>query len=71
MKSSGQLDAILSQRDLIEKAQSYIGSYLPPDGISKDELINEFIGLFDGPEQRDVAKKVKFALEGTNFGETE
>ena len=39
---------------LIDSCQKVLASYLPPDGITKDECINQLLGLLDGPRSRAV-----------------
>lgn len=43
---------------LIADCQAVLASYLPPDGISKDECINQLLGLLDGPRSRAVLPPV-------------
>jgi hypothetical protein len=47
-------EANTKQAVLIRKAQDILSSYLPPDGISGAEAINQLLGLLDGPEQREI-----------------
>ena len=44
--------ALDAQAKMIKSAQAVLESYLPCDGISKEEAISQLLGVFDGPEQR-------------------
>jgi hypothetical protein len=55
-------EALEAENALIVSAQELIASYLPPDGISKDALINGLIELFDGPRQRAAQSQSNAAL---------
>ena len=43
---------------LIADCQAVLTSYLPPDGITKDECINQLLELLDGPRSRAVLPPV-------------
>lgn len=47
-------DAIAGLAKLVSDAQAVLASYLPPDGISKDEALSKLLYLLDGPQSRSA-----------------
>jgi hypothetical protein len=45
-------EASIALRSLCAKALDTLNRYLPPDGISAQDALNELLGTFDGPDQR-------------------
>jgi hypothetical protein len=39
---------------LVVKAQEILSAAIEPEGMSREEAINELLGLLDGPEQREA-----------------
>jgi hypothetical protein len=56
------LAALKALNALIEHAQAIFGAYLPPDGMSADEAINQLLSLLDGPDQREAQRQYADAI---------
>lgn len=45
---------------LVESACEILAEYLPPDsGITEHEVVNQLLGVFDGPEYRAAFPKIR------------
>lgn len=55
-------EALVASDALICGVQEILASYLPPDGISREEAVNQLLGLLDGPRQREVQGATEAAL---------
>ncbi len=57
------VEALLSVNAHIERMQSHVRAYLPPDsGLSEHDLANSLIECLDGPDQRRLQGKIDAAL---------
>lgn len=55
-------EAGLALNGIVEHAQDILTEYLKPDGMSKDEAINQLLSLLDGPDQRAAQNAMRAAL---------
>lgn len=55
-------EATRAQAELIDAVQDVIRSYLPADGITQEQAIDEIVELLDCPNERQVAHVARAAL---------
>jgi hypothetical protein len=59
-------NALVANARLREQGERLIAAYIEP-GSDRSAIINELIGLFDGPQQREAQRLAREAM-GEDFG---